>query len=225
MPPRRPPTLAATLAVALLVGALSSAAAQAATVGQKIDKILTTEYKAEVAYSATAINGNVSAAQTKLATTASAIDSLSSSDSSAATALVDELENQYDVAGAAGLFKPVLTAMTALSKLPLTHAEHKDAVAGVTYVKRVLAINTTADLTRWHDADYATGSEPADTSAFGGIIGVSLPSVSLPITGSESQVKAFVKLENKASAKVTAVFNTLSGDWSNWAAGFGIESG
>jgi hypothetical protein len=220
--PKRPIALVAvTVAVALLL----SASAQAATVSQKVYKIFTTEYKAQLAYSTKEVQARVTSAQTKLAPTASSIDALSSSNGTAATALVDELENQYDADGASGLFNPALTALTALSKLPLTHAQHKQAVADKAYVKRVLAINTPRDLARWQAASFAPASEPADTKAFGGIIGLSLPSVALSVTGSTSSIKAFEKLATKASNKRSAVFNTLSSDWSTWAAGFGIESG
>jgi hypothetical protein len=209
------------LAAALLL----SASAQAATVPQKVYKIFITEYRAELTYGTAHMQANLTAAQTKLAATASSIDALSSSNESAATALVDELEDQYDAAGALGLFKPALTAFTALSKLPLTRTEHKNAVADEAYVKRILAINAPADLASWQAAGFATADEPADTKAFGGILGIGLPSISLPITGSNSAVKTFVKLENQASDKSSGVFNTLSNDWSTWAAGFGIEAG
>jgi len=213
------------VAIAVTVGLLLSATAQAATVSQKVYKIFTTEYKAQLAYSNSAMQANVTAAQTKLASTASSIDALSSSNDSAATALVDELENQYDADGAIGLFKPALTAFAALRKLPLNATEHKEAVADQAYVKRVLAINTPGDLARWRSASFAPGSEPADTKAFGGITGISLPSIDISLTGSSSSIKAFEKLATKASDKTSAVFSTLSSDWSSWAAGFGIESG
>lgn len=210
--------------VAVGVALLLSASAQAHTVSQKAYKIFTAEYKAQLAYSSAKVQANVTAAQTKLAAAASSIDALSSSNVTAATALVDELENQYDAAGAIGLFKPALTAFSALRKLPLTRSEHKQAVADQAYVKRVLAINTPGDLARWQAASFASASEPADTKAFGGIIGLSLPSIDLSVSGSVSSIKAFEKLATKASNKRSAVFNTLSGDWSTWAAGFGIES-
>jgi hypothetical protein len=210
-----------TVATALLLGV----SAQAATVSQSVLKIFTTEYKAQLAYSAAKVQANVTAAQTKLAATASSIDALSSSNTSAATALVDELEHQYDADGATGFFKPALVAFTALKKLPLTHAEHKQAVAGETYVKHALAINTARDMTRWQSASFAPAKEPADTKTFGGIIGISVPSIAISVSGSTSSIKAFEKLETKASKKRIAVFNTLGSDWSTWAAGFGIESG
>jgi hypothetical protein len=229
MPRRRPlpkPTHAATIAITLLaVGLLLSASAQAATLPQKVYKIFTTEYRAEIAYSSAQMQTNLAAAEKKLASTASSIDALSQSNTTAATALVDELENQFDAAGSAGLFKSVLTADNALAKLPLTRTQHKNVLAGVAYVKRVMSINTATDLARWQAASYATAREPAATKAFGGLIGLSLPSIDLPITGSNAAVKAFVKLENKASAKTSGVFNTLSSDWASWAAGFGIEAG
>jgi hypothetical protein len=221
--PKRPVALVA-VAVAVAVALLLSASAQAATVSQKVYKIFTTEYKAQLAYSTAKVQANVTAAQTKLAATASSIDALSSSNDTTATALVDELENQYDADGAIGLFKPAVTAFTALRKLPLKATEHKQAVTDEAYVKRVLAINTPGDLARWQAASFAPAREPADTKAFGGIIGLSLPSIDLSVSGSVSSIKAFEKLATKASNKRSAVFNTLSSDWSTWAAGFGIES-
>jgi hypothetical protein len=72
--PKRPVALVAlAVAVALLV----SASAQAATVSQKVYKIFTTEYKAQLAYSTAQVKAHVTAAQTKLAATASSIDALS----------------------------------------------------------------------------------------------------------------------------------------------------
>jgi hypothetical protein len=229
MRPRRPPdpTRIATIATPLLAGAVTlllSASAQAATLQQKVYKIFTTQYRGELAYSTARMQANLTTAQTKLAATASSIYELSSSNLSAATALVDELENQYDAAGAQGIFKPALTAFTALSKLPLKHSEHKDAVADEAYLKRVLAINTPADLASWQAAGFATASEPADTKAFGRILGLSLPWINIPVSASHSAVKRFVKLENQASKKTNAVFTTVSDDWSTWAAGFGIVS-
>jgi hypothetical protein len=221
VPKRLVPLVAVVVAIVLLPGA----SAQATTVSQKVYKIFTTEYKAQLAYSTAKMQANVTSAQTKLASTASSIDALSSSNSTAATALVDELEHQYDAAGAIGLLKPALTVFTALSKLSLTRAEHKQAVADKAYVKRVLAINTPRDLGRWQAASFGPASEPADTNAFGGIIGLSLPSINLPVTGSASSIKTFEKLATKASNKSSAVFNTLGSDWSTWAAGFGIASG
>lgn len=223
--PTRVPKSPIFVAVAVVAALLLSASAQAATVPQKVYKIFTTEYKAQLAYSTKKMEASVTATQTKLAPTASSIDSLSSSNVTAATALVDELENQYDVAGATGIFKPALTAFTALSKLSLTHTEHKQVVADEAYIKRVLGINTAKDMTRWQGASYAPGSEPANTKSFGGIVGVSLPSIALSISGSTSQIKAFDKLQTKVNTRKTDVFNTLSDDWSTWAAGFGIESG
>ena len=222
--PKRP-TLAVAVALAAAVALLLSASAQAATVSQKAYKIFTTEYKAQLAYSNGKMQANVTAAQTKLAATASSIDALSSSNVTAATALVDELENQYDVAGGVGIFKPALTAFTALSKLRLTHAEHKQAVAGETYLKRVLAINTARDMARWQAASFAPAKEPADTKAFGGIIGASVPSIAISISGSTSAINAFNKLQTKADNKRSDVFTAVSNDWSTWAAGFGIASG
>ncbi|MGO9971314.1 MAG: hypothetical protein ACLP01_00490 [Solirubrobacteraceae bacterium] len=224
--PRLAPTHVATMAILpLAVALLLSASAQAATVSQKTYTIFATEYRAELAYSTAQMNANLEAAQTKLAATASGLDALSSSNVTAATALVDELENQYDAAGALGLFKPALTAFTALSKLPLTRTEHKAAVADEAYVERILAINTPADLGRWQATGFAGASEPADTKAFGGILGISLPSIDIPITASSSAIRTFVKLENQASDKTSAVFNTVSDDWATWAANFGIEAG
>jgi hypothetical protein len=220
---RKTPALAVAVAAAVVL--LVCASAQAATVSQKAYKIFTTEYKAQLAYSNGKLQASVTAAQTKLAATASSIDALSSSNVNAATALVDELENQYDVAGAIGIFKPALTAFTALSKLPLTHAEHKQAVTGKAYLKRVLAINTAGDLARWQAASFAPAKEPADTRAFGGIIGSSVPSIAISISGSTSAIKAFDKLQTKAFTKRSDVFSTVSNDWSTWAAGFGIASG
>jgi hypothetical protein len=214
------------LAVLLLaIALLSTASAQAATVSQKLYKIFVKEYHAELAYSKTAMQTNLTAAQKKLAATASSIDALSSSNTTAATALVDELEGQYDAAGARGLFTATLTGFTALSKVGLTHTEHKEAVAGEASAKRILTINTATDLARWRAAGFAPGKEPANTKRFGGIIGISLPSIALPITASSSAIKAFNKLQKQASTKTTKVFNTLSNDWSTWAAGFGIEAG
>ena len=222
--PKRPVPLVAG-AVAVAVALLLSASAQAAAVSQKTYKIFTTEYKAQLAYSTSKMQANVTAAQTKLAATASSIDALSSSNATAATALVDELENQYDAAGAIGIFKSALTAFSALSKLPLTHTEHKQAVADEAYVKRILAINTARDMTRWQAASFAAAKEPADTKAFGGIIGISVPSIALSVSGSTSAIRAFDKLQTKANTKRSDVFTTVSGDWSTWAAGFGIASG
>ncbi len=219
------PTLIATAILPLGVALLLSASAQAATVPQKVYTIFTTEYRAELAYGTAQMTANLGAAQTQLAATASGIDALSSSNVTAATALIDELENQYDAAGARGLFTPALTAFTGLSKLSLTRTEHKAAVADEAYVKRVLAIDTPADLARWQVAGFATASEPADTKAFGGFFGISVPSIAIPITGNNSAIRTFVKLENQASNKTSAVFNALSDDWATWAAGFGIEAG
>ncbi len=213
------------VALAAAVALILSASAQAATVSQKAYKIFTTEYKAQLAYSNGKMQANVTAAEKKLAATASSIDALSSSNATAATALVDELENQYDVAGGIGIFKPALTAFTALSKLPLTHAEHKQAVTDEAYVKRILAINTARDMSRWQAASYASAKEPADTRSFGGIIGVSVPGIAISISGSTSAINAFNKLQTKAETKRSDVFNTVSNDWSTWAAGFGIASG
>jgi hypothetical protein len=223
VPKRAVPPVA--VAVAVTVGLLLSASAQGATASQKAYKIFTTEYKAQLAYSTAKMHANVTAAETKLAATASSIDALSSSNDTAATALVDELENQYDGAGAIGIFKPALTAFIALRKLPLTHTEHKQAVADEAYVKRVLAINTARDMSRWQSASFAPAREPADTKAFGGIIGISVPSIAISVTGSTSAIKAFEKLQTKASTKRNQVFTTVSSDWSAWAAGFGIASG
>jgi hypothetical protein len=202
-----------------------SAGAQGATLSQRVYKVFTTEYRAENGYSTTQLQANITAAQTKLAGTAGTIDALSDSNSTAATALIDELENQYDAAGALGIFKPALTAFTALVKLPLTRTEHKSAVADETYVKRVLAINTAADLRSWQAKNFGTGGEPSNTTAFGGIIGISVPSIDLPISGTNSALKAFEKLQTEASKKVTTVLNTVGSDWTSWVAGFGIESG
>jgi hypothetical protein len=222
--PKRPaPAVAVALAAAVVL--LLSASAQAATVSQKAYKIFTTEYKAQLAYSNAKTQASVTAAQTKLAATASSIDSLSSSNVNAATALVDELENQYDVAGAIGIFKPALTTFTALTKLRLTHAEHKQAVADEAYVKRVLAINTAGDMARWQAASFAPAKEPADTKAFGGIVGTSVPSIAVSISGSTKAIKAFNALQTKAGTRRNDVFTTVSNDWSTWAAGFGIASG
>jgi hypothetical protein len=216
---------AALVAVTVAVALLLSASAQAATVSQKVYKIFTTEYKAELAYGTAQTQAKITAAQTKLAPTARSIDALSSSNGTAATALIDELENQYDGDGSIGLFKPALTAFTALSRLRLTATEHKEAVADKADVKRILAINTHGDLARWQAASFALANEPTDTNAFGGILGISLPSIDIPITGSATSIKAFEKLATKASNKTSAVFDTLSSDWPTWAAGFGIESG
>jgi hypothetical protein len=202
-----------------------SAGAQAATVSQKIYKILTNEYKAQIAYSATEMQANVTTAQTKLASTASSIDALSYSNNSAATALVDELENQYDAAGAAGLFKPALTAFTAIGKLPIKGSEHKNAVADEATVKRILAINTPADLASWQAAGYAPASEPADTKTFGGFFGISLPTIGASFTGPIPSVKTLNKLATKANHLANADFSALSSDWQSWAAGFGIVAG
>ena len=213
------------VAVAVAVASLLSASAQAASVPQKVYKIFTTEYKAELAYGTAQLQTNVTAAQTKLAATASSIDALSSSNDTAATALVDELENQYDVDGAIGIFKSALTGFTALSKLPLKKTEHKQAVADETYVKRVLAINTPGDLARWQAASFEPASEPANTRTYGGFFGISLPAIEIPVSGSVSSIKAFEKLSMKAGNQTNTVFSTVSSDWSAWAAGFGIESG
>jgi basic membrane lipoprotein Med (substrate-binding protein (PBP1-ABC) superfamily) len=214
------------LAVLLLaVVLLPTASAQAATVSQKVYKIFVKEYHAELAYSKTQMQANLTAAQKKLAATASSIDALSSSNTTAATALVDELESQYDAAGARGLFTATLTAFTALSKVALTHTEHKAVVADEASVKRILTINTPADLARWQAAGFATAKEPSNTKRFGGIVGISLPSIALSITASSSAIKAFNKLQKQASTKTTKVFNTLSNDWATWASGFGIEAG
>jgi hypothetical protein len=222
---RKRPNLAGAVALAAAVALLLSASAQAATVSQKAYKIFTTEYKAQLAYSNRKLQANVTAAQTKLASTAGSIDALSSSNVTAATALVNELENQYDVAGAIGIFKPALTAFIALTKLPLTPAEHKRAVTDEAYVKRVLAINTARDMSRWQAASFAPAKEPADTTSFGGIIGVSVPPIAISISGSNSAIKAFNKLQTKADNRRSDVFTTVSNDWSTWAAGFGIASG
>lgn len=215
------PIILVVFAFALLL----SASAQAATVSQKAYKIYTTEYKAQIAYSNALMQANVAAAQTKLASTASNIDALSGSNGTAAEALIDELENQYDADGAIGVFKPALTAFTALSELPLTRTEHKSADADEAYVKRVLAINTPQDLAHWQAANFAPAKEPADTKAFGGITGVGLPSLEVSVSGSVSSIKAFEKLAARASTRTSAVFSALSNDWSAWIAGFGIESG
>jgi hypothetical protein len=222
--PRRPVPLVAG-AVAVAVALLLSASAQAATVSQKVYKIFTAEYKAQLAYSTSKLQANVTATQTKLAATASNIDALSSSNGTEATALVDELENQYDAAGAIGIFKPTLTAFAALSKLPLTHTEHKQAVTDEAYVKRVLAINTARDMSRWQAASFASAKEPADTKSFGGIIGVSVPSIAISISGSTRSINAFNKLQTKADNYRSDLFTTVSNDWSTWAAGFGIAAG
>jgi hypothetical protein len=226
-PTRIPKRPVPPVVVAVAVGGalLLSATAQAATASQKALKIFTTEYKAQLAYSSAKTQTNVTAAQTKLATTASSIDALSSSNDSAATALVDELENQYDADGAIGIFKPAATAFEALRKLSLPHAEHKQAIADQAYVKRVLAINTARDMSRWQAAGFSPAKEPADTKAFGGVIGITVPSIAVSVSGSTSSIKAFEKLENKASSRRTDVFTTVSSDWSTWAAGFGIASG
>jgi hypothetical protein len=224
--PRRANHLASiAVALATVAALLLSGSAQAATVSQKIYKIFITEYRAEIAYSTSHVQANLTSAQKRLAKTASSIDALSSSNNSAATALVDELEHQYDVAGARGLFKASMTAFTALTKLPLTPTEHKAAVDGVTYIKRAIGINTPHDLSKWQAKSFATGSEPKNTAAFGGILGVALPSISLPVSASNSAIQTFVKLKNEAGNKITTVFNTLSKDWANWASGFGIAAG
>jgi hypothetical protein len=228
MRPRRPlnRTHAARLAILLLACALLPiASAQAATVSQKVYTIFVKEYRAELAYSKTQMQKNLATVQTKLAPTASSIDALSSSNGTAATALVDELENQYDAAGARGVLTPVATAFAALSKIALTHTEHKDAVTDEAYLKRVLTINTPGDLARWQAAGFATAKEPSNTKRFGGLVGLSLPSIGLPITASRSAIKTFDKLEKEASTKTSKLFTTLGDDWAAWAAGFGIEAG
>jgi len=214
---------ATTIGLLVVAAALLlSSTAQAATVSQKNYKIFTTYYKAELAYSNSKMQANVNAAQTKLASTASSISALSSSNVNAATALVDELECQYDVAGAIGLFKADLTSLQALSKLKLPKAQHKDVMAELAYIKRVLSINTASDMAHWQAAGFAPSKEPANTKQFGGFFGVGLRSPSVSISGN---IKAFEKLANKASNKSTAVFNTLSTDWATWAAQFGIQAG
>jgi hypothetical protein len=225
VPKRLAPPVAFALAAAVALLMSASASAHAATVSQKAYKIFTTEYKAQLAYSSAKTQASVTATQTKLAATASSIDALSSSNVTAATALVDELENQYDVAGAIGIFKPALTAFTALTKLRLTHTEHKQAVADEAYVKRVLAINTAGDMARWQAASFAPAKEPTATKAFGGIVGASVPSIAISISGSTSSINAFNKLQTKADNHRSAVFTTVSNDWSTWASGFGIASG
>jgi hypothetical protein len=202
------------LAVTLLLGA----SAQAADLQQKTYNVFIQEYRAELAYSAGQMQG-------KLAASASSIDALSSTNQTAATALVEELENQYDAIGAVPLFRASRKALTELAKLPLTPTEHKDAVADLAYVKRALSINTAADLAHWRAAGFAAGSEPSDTKQFGGIIGLSLPSISLPVSGSASAVKTFLRLENKSSAKTSAVFTKIGDDWGTWVSRFGIQAG
>jgi hypothetical protein len=232
-PRPRYPTHVATTVIALLavgVALLLSASAQAHAVSQKTAvaqkalKIFTAEYKAQVAYSAAQMQANLNSAQTNLASTASSIDSLAQSNVVAAQALVDELEDQYDAAGALGIFKAALTANTALAKLSLPHAQHKNAVDDEAYIKRVLAINTSADLASWRSAGYAAAGEPADTKEFGVTVGLSLPSIDVAVSGSRSAIKTFEKLENKANTETNAVFNTVSSDWATWAANFGIEA-
>jgi opacity protein-like surface antigen len=209
------------LAVTLLLGA----SAQAADLQQKTYNVFIQEYRAELAYSAGQMHADLTAAQGKLAASASSIDALSSTNQTAATALVEELENQYDAIGAVPLFRASRKALTELAKLPLTPTEHKDAVADLAYVKRALSINTAADLAHWRAAGFAAGSEPSDTKQFGGIIGLSLPSISLPVSGSASAVKTFLRLENKSSAKTSAVFTKIGDDWGTWVSRFGIQAG
>lgn len=218
----RTPAAALLVACALL---LMGGSAQAATTAQRIYKIFTTQYKAQIAYGATKMNANLAAAESKLASTASGIDALSSSNVNAATALVNELEHQFDVAGAVGILKPALATFNAVAKLHLTRTEHKQAVADAKYIRLILTINTASDMARWQAAGYAPAREPANTRAFGGILGITVPSIALPVTGTNKAIRAFIKLENKANDKSTSVFNTLSNDWSAWAAGFGIQSG
>src|ERR1700723_2479215 len=59
------------------------------------------------------------------------------------------------------IFTTEYKAQLAWSKLPLTVVEHKQAVSGEAYIKRVLAINTAHDMARWQAASYATAKEPA----------------------------------------------------------------
>lgn len=231
MRPRRLPELARVgsraavpLALALAVALSLSASAQAATVQQKAFKIFQTQYRAELAYSTAQMQANVTNAQTNLASTAGSIETLSYSNNSAATALVDELEIQYDAAGTIGIFKPARMAFAALSKLPLKRAYHNEAVSAEASVKRALAVNTAADLASWQAVSFAPASEPADTKAFGGFFGLTLPALDIPISASRSQVKAFNKLANSASNKVNAVFNTIGNDWSTWIAGYGVQT-
>jgi basic membrane lipoprotein Med (substrate-binding protein (PBP1-ABC) superfamily) len=219
-------TYAATCAGALLsVAVLLSATAQAATIQQKVYSIFIAEYRAELRYTQGQMHADLTSAQKQLATSASSIDALSSTNQTAATALVDELENQYDAVGAKPLLRASRKAFTALVKLPLTHTEHREAVTDLAYVKRALSINTAADLAHWRAAGYTAASEPADTKTFGGVVGLSLPSISLPVSGTNAAVKTFVRFENRSSAKTRAVFTKVGSDWGTWVARFGIQAG
>jgi hypothetical protein len=219
-------TYAATTAITVIAVALPlSAAAQGATLQQKVYGIFTKQYRAELAFTPAHMQGNVTAAQQSLAATAGSIDTLSSTNDTAATALIDELENQYDMLGTEPLFKASLAADEALAKLPLTHAQHKDVLQGEAYDKRALGIDTATDLAHWQSSNFVAASEPVDTKQFGGIVGLSLPSIDLPISGTTAAIKTFTKLENKASARVSSLLNTVSDDWSSWIAAFGVQSG
>jgi len=220
--PTRPALTAITL---IAVTLLLSGSAQAATVQQQVYNIFTVEYHADLAFTPTQMHANLTAAQAKLAATASSIDALSSTDSTAATALIDELEAQYDQDGLRHLFEASLKAFSALAKLPLTATEHKDVVLDLTNLKHALTINTAADLRSWKAAGFSRAGEPSHTTEYGIVIGVSLPSIDLPVSGSTAAIKAFTKLETKASSRISAGFSKVGDDWGTWIAAYGVSSG
>lgn len=216
---------AMTATVVMCIALALSAAAQAVTPQQRLYDIFIHQYRAELAYTTAHMQGNLAAEQPRLATTASSIDALSSTHGSAATALIDELENQYYTVGAEPLFKASLASFEALATVPLTSAQHHEVILDEAYDRRALRINTAADLAQWQSSNFATGSEPVATTQFGGILGIRLPSIDLAISGTTAAIKTFTTLESKANAKVTSVFNTVSDSWSSWIARFGVQSG
>jgi hypothetical protein len=216
---------AAAAAATLSAIALLSASAQAATLQQRIYNIFTSEYRAELAFTPAELHANLTAAQPKLAATASKIDALSSTNATAATDLIDELEAQYEVTGVRPLFKAALAAYRALVKLPLTAEQHRQAVLAMADVKHALGINTARDIGQWTAGGFAAGSEPSETKEFGTILGVTLPSIDLPVSASTAAIERFTKLEDTAGTRTSADFTTASDDWGTWIAAFGVESG
>lgn len=199
-----------------------SSVAHAASVSQSAYKIFIKEFNQQIAYSSTQLQSKLTATQTQLASCATTIDELSSSNINAAEAFSDELEDQYTADVAAGIDQPALSAFTSLAKLKLPRTEHKDALFGETLTHKLLTLNTCADLNRWQTTSFSSSTEPANTKEFGQPLAVNLPGVSVTMTLSTSEVKNYNKLQRKASNKTSAVFNTVSDDWVTWSAEFGF---
>ena len=206
----------------LLAFALGTTAAQAATISQQAYTIFVKEFRQQLSYSASAMQANLTATQTKLSSCATDIYSVSSSNVNAAEALSQELEDQFTADVAAGIDKPALSAFTALAKLHLPSTDHHQAVADETLMHRLLTLNTCSDLTRWQAANFSSSSEPRNTKEFGIALSVNLPGIDVPMTLATSEVRIYDKDNNKVSAETNRIFNTVSNDWTAYAQNFGF---